>query len=127
MRCTTLKHVKDPTTAVRAGTWESRRKLAAPNVEDTALHVRKQRVQPLNLQSRSHGLPTAAPAGKLSSSSSYYAILTTPQHILPLAGLTAGLALYPRSTTYAEEPLAADPIRQIVSYPTIWLHYSNTD
>ncbi|KAK5132862.1 hypothetical protein LTR08_008578 [Meristemomyces frigidus] len=33
--------------------------------------------------------------------------------MLPLAGLTAGLALYPKSVTYAEEPFMADPIRQI--------------
>lgn len=36
-----------------------------------------------------------------------------PQHILPLAGLTTALALYPKRSVYAEEP-SSDPIAVIV-------------
>ena len=31
--------------------------------------------------------------------------LTLEQHVLPLAGLTTAIALYPRRTAYAEEPV----------------------
>jgi MICOS complex subunit MIC26 len=39
--------------------------------------------------------------------------LTYIQHILPLAGLTAALTLYPKRSAFAEEP-PTDPVKQIV-------------
>lgn len=40
-------------------------------------------------------------------------VLTTRQHVLPLAGLTAGLALMPKRSVFAEEP-SSDPLAAMV-------------
>lgn len=40
-------------------------------------------------------------------------ILTAPKHVLPLAGLTAGLSLVPKRSVYAEEP-SSDPLAAMV-------------
>lgn len=45
-------------------------------------------------------------------------LLTVSQHVLPLAGLSTALALVPKRTAYAEEPVA-DPIKAIVSQPRV--------
>ena len=60
-----------------------------------------------------YGLRSAAAAGEYLTHCPAELVLTVLQRILPIAGLTAGLALYPKTSAYAEEA-PADPIRSIV-------------
>lgn len=75
---------------------------------------------PLNNTRHGDGLSTAATAGMDKLEFICCVLLTVLQRILPLAGLTAGLALVPTTFVHADEP-PSDPITQIVvtSAPSI--------
>ena len=68
---------------------------------------------PLKLSFHFNGFRSAAAAGEYTYGHPIELVLTAMQRILPLAGLTAGLALIPRTSVSAEEP-PSDPIRSIV-------------
>ena len=74
---------------------------------------------PLKLSLYLYGFRSAAAAGEYIQLHSLELGLTAVQRILPLAGLTAGLALIPRTSAYAEEP-PLDPIRSIVRPYTLY-------
>ena len=74
---------------------------------------------PLKLPLHCYGFRSAAAAGEYIQLHSVELVLTAMQRILPLAGLTAGLALIPRTAAYAEEP-PLDPIRSIVKPYTLY-------
>lgn len=72
---------------------------------------------PLKLPPHCYGFCSAATAGESTEICPVELVLTPMQRILPLAGLTAGLALIPRTSAYAEEP-PSDPIRSIARLQT---------
>ena len=64
---------------------------------------------PLSSEGSIHGLLFAATAGMsdLASRVKYVQLTKNEQHVIPLAGVTTALVVYPKRTAFAEEPAHA--------------------